>query len=47
MRAKDLGIGLTYVSSLDYPVGADEEGCRQTANRISITCLAVTIEQNS
>src|SRR5216683_5099825 len=46
MRAKDSGIGLTYVSPLDSPVGADEEGRWQTAYPVCITHLAVTVEQN-
>src|SRR6266851_9120526 len=46
MSAKDSGIGLTYVSSLDSPVGADEEGRRQTAYPVSITHLTVTVEQD-
>ena len=46
MRAKDSSIGLTYVSSFDSAVGADEEGRRQTAYPVSITHLSVTVEQD-
>src|SRR5713101_3894547 len=44
---KDSGIRLTDVSSLKVPVGSDEEGCRQTADPVSITHLAITVEQDN
>src|SRR6266568_4680527 len=46
VRAKDPGIGLTDVSSLNSTVGADEEGRRQTAYPVSIAHPAVTVEQD-
>src|SRR2546428_3123623 len=46
MRAKDSGIGLTDVSSLDCAVGADEEGRRQTADPVSVAYPPVTVEQD-
>src|SRR5712692_2629057 len=47
MWAKDSGVGLTDVSSLDSPIGAYEKGRRQTAYPVSVTHLAVTVEQDS
>src|SRR6266852_6427512 len=46
MRSKDSGIRLTYISPLDSAIGADEESRRQTADPVSITRRAVTVEED-
>src|SRR2546427_5464057 len=45
--AKNSGIGLTDVSSLDSTVGVYEKGRRQTAYPISVAHLAIAVEQDS
>ena len=47
MWAKNSGVGLTDVSSLDSAVGVDEKGRRQTADSVSVAHLPVTVEQDS
>src|SRR6266849_347874 len=44
--AKDFGVGLTDVSSLDPAVGVNEKGRRQTTYPIGIAHFAVTVEQD-
>src|SRR6266849_9387909 len=46
VRAKDSGIGLTDVSSLDSAVGVDEKGRWQTADSVSVAYLPVAVEQD-
>src|SRR6266849_1662808 len=45
--AKNSGVGVTDVSSLDSAVGVDEKGRRQTADSVGVAHLSVTVEQDS